>query len=339
MAPAGSGTMQLAGPADRGFLLVSGGRLSRSAGQKMDITTVYVFSTVAAIATGFATWRFGRPPQPHPRTPGSGGVRPLPAAGPIATKGVNGSQRPMAAPVPAARPAPAVALPLPLARAPAPLGDASLTLAALQPPAVRRRPRVGPMPEPETFVVTGSPAGALAPAGRGTASSLYIGSVNLNPRPVEPARASRSIRPGEKRPPIETRTPQALADDFMQWLSEGVAHRTLPFNTPQAAVQFTDEGMVLVCPAIFQVYAASCAVPAPTSQGGPVLQGERDKLVMKAVCDLGWHERGLLNSNLLHFQLLQRGIAPLILKGMVIPAPQRFIEIVPRPNPAVSRLI
>jgi hypothetical protein len=165
---------------------------------------------------------------------------------------------------------------------------------------------------------------------------LYIGSVNLTP-PVQ-AGARRAAQPGmgPKRPAIESRTAQALAEDFMQWLREGMATRTLQINTPQSALHFTDSGMVLVYPAIFQAYASACAAPAIK---GSATNAERIQAALNAVCDLGWHESGPFDSRLLHFELLQHRAEPAILKGVVIQSPQRFINPLPPPNPALSRLI
>lgn len=172
----------------------------------------------------------------------------------------------------------------------------------------------------------------------GASGALYIGSVNLTPPPPAPAAARRTQTPGSstRRPAIESRTAQALAEDFMQWLREGMALRTLQINTPQSALHFTDTAMVLVYPAIFQAYANACAAPAIK---GPAAQADRTQTVLNAVCGLGWHESGPFDSRLLHFELLQHRAEPAILKGVVIPSPQRFINPLPPSNPALSRLI
>ena len=184
-----------------------------------------------------------------------------------------------------------------------------------------------------------STAPQAAPGGHaGAGGALYIGSVNLTPPPPPPPAARRSQPPshGIKRPAIESRTAQALAEDFMQWLRDGMALRTLQINTPQSALHFTDTGMVLVYPAIFQAYANACAAPAIK---GPAAHAERTQTVLNAVCGLGWHESGPFDSRLLHFELLQHRAEPAILKGVVIQSPQRFINPLPPPNPALSRLI
>jgi len=174
------------------------------------------------------------------------------------------------------------------------------------------------------------PAGS---AGTGASDALYIGSVNLNPAP---SRRTPPAGAGAKRPAIESRTTQALAEDFMQWLREGMAARTLQINTLQSALHFTDTAMVLVYPAIFQAYAGACDAPALK---GPAAQAARTQTVLNAVCSQGWHESGPFDSRLLHFELLQHRAEPAIFRGVVILSPQRFINPLPPPNPALSRLI
>jgi hypothetical protein len=61
--------------------------------------------------------------------------------------------------------------------------------------------------------------------------------------------------------------------------------------------------------------------------------------LLSAVCDAGWHLRGLLNASLLQFQLSQAGETPKFLLGMVIRSPQRFVPLLPGPNPALIRLL
>lgn len=171
-------------------------------------------------------------------------------------------------------------------------------------------------------------------------SGLYIGSINLT-SPTVPVPAKHAPQPAQfgaatRRPAIESRTSQALAEDFMQWLQEGLATRTLQVNMPQSPLHFTDTSLVLVYPSIFQAYASACAAPAIKE---PVASAGQIQTVLDAVCSLGWHESGPFDSRLLHFELLQHRAEPSILKGVVIQSPQRFINPLPPPNPALSRLI
>lgn len=267
-------------------------------------TAILVVTTFVLIATGFvATWRVRR----------SAGARP---SKPAARESVRRT---------AQRGAPSATMEK---REPfiAPAGDRRDLSATATPPARTARPTAVP-----------SPADRSLQPGHGAGGALYIGSVNLTPPPVQ-AMARRTSRSGTapKRPAIESRTAQALAEDFMQWLRDGMATRTLQINTSQSALHFTDGGMVLVYPAIFHAYASACAAPALQ---GSASNTERIQRVLNAVCDLGWHESGPFDSRLLHFELLQPRAEPAILKGVVIQSPQRFINPLPPPNPALSRLI
>jgi len=280
----------------------------------MTSTTLFVFSTFVLIATGFvATWRVKR---------GAGSRLPKPAARAAApAAGDTRRQGRPSQPAEAEKREPFMAA----------AGDRQERAAAQALPSRAPRARATP-PQAE-------PGDGPSP---GAGGALYIGSVNLTPPPppVQPA-AKRAPQPGQpglgnKRPAIESRTAQALAEDFMQWLRDGMVTRTLQINTPQSALHFTDTGMVLVYPAIFQAYANACAAPALK---GPATAGERTQAVLNAVCDLGWHESGPFDSRLLHFELLQHRAEPSILKGVIIQSPQRFINPLPPPNPALSRLI
>lgn len=271
----------------------------------MTSTTLLVFSTFVLIATGFvATWRIRR-------SAGSRLSKP-------ASRDTPRRLIPPDAPADAAKREPLMA---------AVDGRQERTAAqALQPRVQRTRPAA--QAEPGSSPSAGADGGAL-----------YIGSVNLTPPPPPvqaPAKRNLPVGAGTKRPAIESRTAQALAEDFMQWLRDGMALRTLQINTSQSALHFTDTGMVLVYPAIFQAYASACAAPAIK---GPAAQAARIQTVLNAVCELGWHESGPFDSRLLHFELLQHRAEPAILKGVVIQSPQRFINPLPPPNPALSRLI
>jgi hypothetical protein len=204
--------------------------------------------------------------------------------------------------------------------------------------------------------------------------NLAMGPGEPAPRPAEaaprmPARPSWGADtvplpavPGRRAAVLETpRTPQALADDFMQWLAAGLATGEMSVNTSHAPVHVSADGLVLVYPAVFQAYLrAPKAGPARPSLGGaagkvadshllekartPETSGdllvtpEREKALLKALCAQGWHVRGLLNSNLLHFHLQQFDKAPAFLRALVIRPPQHMVAGLPRPNPGLVRL-
>lgn len=308
----------------------------------MDTLALYVIAGAVLGATALATWRISRAAA-H-RGPRWAPTQRILAVASAATKGLSrvhrsaaarrlhgaGAQaRPAAAAAAAAVEAPALP-----ADAPAPATAASSR--RLQTPAslhaAMRRLRTG---------------GARAQQAGVPEARVYIGSVELAPRPVlappPPAAArvqprartpERGLPPG-KRPAMETRTPQALADDFMQWLGTSIAAEETPVNTPQAPVHMGAEGLLLVYPAVFQAYLKTCADPVSVVASAAV---DKEKALLKALCEPGWHQRGLLNSHLLHFQLQQPDKVPAFLRGLVIRAPQRFVSPLPRANPALTRL-
>ena len=272
-------------------------------------TTLFVFSTLVLVATGFvATWRVKRGAGWRLSKPGTRASTPGAARKPT---------RP-GPPTEADKREPFMA----------PAGDRQERAATPALPSRTPRPHAAP-PQAE-------PGSGPSP---GAGGALYIGSVNLTPPPAPAKRATQPAQPGvgTKRPAIESRTSQARPEDFMQWLRDGMATRTLQINTPQSALHFTDTDMVLVYPSIFQAYANACAAPA--IKGPAATSAERIQTVLDAVCSLGWHESGPFDSRLLHFELLQPRAEPSILKGVVIQSPQRFINPLPPPNPALSRLI
>ncbi|MEO8152356.1 MAG: DNA-binding domain-containing protein [Rhizobacter sp.] len=125
----------------------------------------------------------------------------------------------------------------------------------------------------------------------------------------------------------------ALANDFMQWLSGGVAEQTIAVNAPGAGVHFVADGMVLAAPGIFQEYAAQRSTSVATDV---VAFG---KLAQKAVCAEGWHLRGPQDASMHRFKVAGDDKSAVALKGLVIPRPQRFVASVPPPNAALSRLM
>jgi hypothetical protein len=216
-----------------------------------------------------------------------------------------------------------------------------------QPPQLQQAPHAQPLQvqQPLHAQPQAVPPANPAAAARTAASPAPAGAAPVAPaaavrRPQPAAATPRPADASPRRPPIETRTSDALADDFMLWLREAVASGAMAMNTAQAPVHMSADGLVLVYPAAFQAYVKTCAELA-TGRGSAQQQVPKDKekIVLKAVCEPGWHLPGLLNSNLLHFQLLQRpGTAPAFLRGLVLRTPQRFVQPLPPPNPALTRL-
>ena len=67
-------------------------------------------------------------------------------------------------------------------------------------------------------------------------------------------------------------SPTALA--FMQWLQQGLASRQIKYNEAGAPVHFTSEGMALVSPLIFKLYASETGPQADADTDGLQVQRE-----------------------------------------------------------------
>ena len=132
--------------------------------------------------------------------------------------------------------------------------------------------------------------------------------------------ASRKAEPSEK----------AIA--FVHWLQQGLAARVIKYNESGAPVHFTEEGMALVSPLIFKLYARETGLESEAEATG--LQVQRE--VIKA----GWHRmgagQGRSKVNILRYEVLGRGGASVgRLSAIVLMAPDRRVLPVPPANPVL----
>lgn len=133
--------------------------------------------------------------------------------------------------------------------------------------------------------------------------------------------ASRKAEPSEK----------AIA--FVHWLQQGLAARVIKYNESGAPVHFTEEGMALVSPLIFKLYARETGLESEAEATG--LQVQRE--VIKA----GWHRmgagQGRSKVNILRYEVLGRGGASVgRLSAIVLMAPDRWVLPVPPANPVLK---
>lgn len=132
--------------------------------------------------------------------------------------------------------------------------------------------------------------------------------------------ASRKAEPSEK----------AVA--FMHWLQQGLAARVIKYNESGAPVHFTEEGMALVSPLIFKLYAR---------ETGPESEAEATGLqVQREVIKAGWHRmgagQGRSKVNILRYEVLGRGGTSVgRLSAIVLMAPDRWVLPVPPANPVL----
>jgi hypothetical protein len=174
-------------------------------------------------------------------------------------------------------------------------------------------------------------------------TGLYIGSVQLVP--LSPGAAAGAAPAADLKGPPQAAVlaparavlvEASAADEFMHWLADCILREDVAVNTPQAMVHTCSEGLVLAYPGIFERYLRAGGA---LGNAGAAETEARVKTLLTAVCEAGWHLRGLLNASLLHFQLDRPDEGPRFLLGLVIRSPQRFVPRLPRPNPALMRLL
>lgn len=127
--------------------------------------------------------------------------------------------------------------------------------------------------------------------------------------------------------------PSEVAIAFMRWLQNGLASREIKHNETGAAVHFVEEGMALVSPLIFKLYAR---------ETGPATQADAMGLqVQREVIKAGWHRmtsgQGKGRVNILRYQVVGRGGASVgRLAAVVLSEPDRWVVPVPPPNPVLK---
>ena len=155
-----------------------------------------------------------------------------------------------------------------------------------------------------------------------TVSSAPVPVVLMPSLPELPQHAA-----ARKEEPSET----ALA--FIQWLQQGLTSRQIKYNEAGAPVHFTDEGMALVSPLIFKLYA---------SESGSQAEAEIQAMqVQREVIKAGWHlmtsSKGAGRLNILRYEVMGRGgTAVGKLSAVVLTDPDRWVLPVPPSNPVLK---
>ena len=122
--------------------------------------------------------------------------------------------------------------------------------------------------------------------------------------------------------------PSDQALGFVGWLQQSLAKRTLKYNETGAAVHFTVEGMALVSPLIFKLYARTLRDQASADEYAMDVQRE----VIKA----GWHMIGPNRKNIVRYEVSGRGGTSVSkLSAVVLVNPSKFVVPVPPANPAL----
>ena len=148
--------------------------------------------------------------------------------------------------------------------------------------------------------------------------------VHLDPAPVILQRKLPDI-PGRD----ENRTqPGPLALDFLRWVQRSLASREMKYNETGAVVHFVPEGMALVSPLIFKMFAATLVTDAEVADLANRIQRE--------VTRAGWHLAGPNRTNIVRYAVIGRGDAVVSrLAAVVLLDPGRWVQPVPPSNPVL----
>jgi len=118
---------------------------------------------------------------------------------------------------------------------------------------------------------------------------------------------------------------------FMEWVRQGIADGTLPVNMRGALVHGVEDGLLLASPGIFRAFIRR-------EGAGPAEPGDAAKRLQREVLRAGWHLRADGGVNLHGYAWKQDGRAAARIHGVVILAPQRFVDPVPPINSALVRV-
>ena len=123
--------------------------------------------------------------------------------------------------------------------------------------------------------------------------------------------------------------PTPLAFEFMRWVQSSLVERRIKYNETAAVVHFVPQGMALVSPLIFKLFAED--------------RGERSAAindyamqVQRELIRAGWHLAGPSRTNIIKFAVLGRGGAAVgRLAAVVLTDPGRWVQPVPPSNPVL----
>ena len=118
---------------------------------------------------------------------------------------------------------------------------------------------------------------------------------------------------------------------FMEWVRQGIADGTLPVNVRGALVHGVEDGLLLASPGIFRAFIRR-------DGAGQADPGEAAKRLQREVLRAGWHLRADGGVNLHGYAWKPDGRAAARIHGVVILAPQRFVDPVPPINSALVRV-
>uniref|UniRef100_UPI0035D10813 MobH family relaxase n=1 Tax=Paracidovorax oryzae TaxID=862720 RepID=UPI0035D10813 len=145
------------------------------------------------------------------------------------------------------------------------------------------------------------------------------------PEPVLLAQKLPSLARESDKPVAE---PSELAVSFLRWIQQSLVSRELKYNEPGAAVHFVEQGMALVSPLIFRMYARETVGEDQAQELGARVQRE--------VIKCGWHMPGPNRTNIVRFAIHSRGGVAGHLSCVVLVEPSRWVQPVPPSNPVLK---
>lgn len=145
------------------------------------------------------------------------------------------------------------------------------------------------------------------------------------PEPVLLAQKLPSLARAGDKPAAE---PSELAVSFLRWIQQSLVSRDLTYNEPGAAVHFVEQGMALVSPLIFRMYARETVGEDQAQELGTRVQRE--------VIKCGWHMPGPNRTNIVRFAIHSRGGVAGHLSCVVLVEPSRWVQPVPPSNPVLK---
>lgn len=186
---------------------------------------------------------------------------------------------------------------------------------------------------------------AVMPAGEAAERAPITARVADNV-PASPPQPLPSVQPS-------CREADNAAARFMRWVASGIADGSLHINEANAMVHFVTEGMLLVSPRIFKAYARrfgeegesgasgdadeSGATESGKAPASAMDESRLGKILQRHVLRAGWHARSANGVNMQAYTVLKDGRPAGSVCGVLITAPERFINPLPTANPALLR--
>ena len=202
--------------------------------------------------------------------------------------------------------------------APKPRQAAPVPQQAAAPKAAPRKPSEIASPQQKKPPISKPVGEAARPAQQSQARRMFEAPapVILTPELPELPMAEKRAEPSE------------AAVAFMQWLQQGLAGRAIKYNETGAPVHFVAEGMALISPAIFKLYASEAGL------------GDDPFALQREVIRAGWHRvqklgAGKGQTNILRYEVVRGERVVSRLSAVVLADADRWVQPLPPANPVL----